>query len=138
MPNKKIAYKKGYKYQLKEDFSIQIRILPDEDIETEYINLSCKGILLIKNGYAWDGPSGPTFDTKSFMRGSLVHDALYQLIRLEKLKPEDRILADSELKDICIRDGMNRVYASIVYRSVRYFGKPATDPAKEHEIETAP
>jgi hypothetical protein len=32
-------------------------------------------------GYAWNGPSGPTLDTRNFMRGSLVHDALYQLMR---------------------------------------------------------
>jgi len=39
------------------------------------------GGLLIKAGYSWDGPSGSAIDTKNFMQGSLVHDALYQLLR---------------------------------------------------------
>ena len=31
--------------------------------------------------YAWDGASGPTFDTKDTMTPSLIHDAFYQLMR---------------------------------------------------------
>jgi hypothetical protein len=134
----KIYYKKGYKYQLTEDFEIQIKIFPDEDIDTEYIKLTKEGLLFIRKGYAWDGPSGPTYDTKSFMRGSLVHDALYQLIRMGELLTEDRALADLELKEICIRDNMNKFYAKMVYRSIRVFGKPSANPKNKHKIESAP
>ena len=108
------------------------------DIETDFISLSKDGILLIKKGYAWDGPSGPAFDTKSFMRASLIHDVLYQLIRLEKLSKEDRLIADLELKRICIEDGMNKIFAKIVYIYVRTFSEPFIDPSIEHEIEIAP
>ncbi len=31
-------------------------------------------------------PNGPTIETKTFMRASLVHDALYQLMREEHLE----------------------------------------------------
>jgi len=76
-----IAYKGGYKYQLKEDYVTETRITPPTPIQTEYIALTSQGRISIKRGYAWDGPSGPTIDTLNFMRGSIVHDALYQLIR---------------------------------------------------------
>ena len=73
-----ILYNGGYKYQLKETSTIAIDISPETPIDTEYITLDSQGNLTIKKGYAWDGPSGPTIDTLTFMRGSLVHDALYQ------------------------------------------------------------
>lgn len=94
----------------------------------------------INAGYAWDGPSGPTIDTKTFIRASLVHDALYQLMREEKL---DRIKyredADQLLKRICLEDGMNSFRAAYVYKFVRWFGKSSTKPKdKTKEWETAP
>lgn len=75
-----ILYKEGYKYQLAEEYTISIPIKPDSNIISDYIDLNNDGELVIKKGYAWDGPSGPTIDSLNFMRGSLVHDALYQLI----------------------------------------------------------
>jgi len=78
MPDSRACYRKlrHYKYQLMQDFTINIEIETEEDIETSFIGLTTDGELTIKNRYAWDGPSGPTIDTKSFIRGSLVHDAL--------------------------------------------------------------
>ena len=59
-----------------------------------WVHLAGDGQLTIKRGYCWDGASGPTFDTPSTMLASLVHDALYQLMR-ECLLPQDyRIRAD--------------------------------------------
>jgi len=46
-----------------EEYSISVSIIPDEDIETDYLALTGKGNLTIKKGYAWDGPSGLTIDT---------------------------------------------------------------------------
>ena len=76
-----IAYKDGYRYQLQEGYSLEISIRPTEAVGNDYIALDPQGALRIAKGYAWDGPSGPTLDTRNFMRGSLVHDALYQLMR---------------------------------------------------------
>ncbi len=81
MFSRTIEFKDGYRYQLKRTFSLQTPIHPPEPVETDFIALEAGGILHLRNGYAWDGPSGPTVDTGSFMRGSLVHDAFYQLIR---------------------------------------------------------
>ncbi len=38
-----IGYKKDYKYQLNEEYSTNIPIMPDDDIPTDYIKLTnCK------------------------------------------------------------------------------------------------
>jgi hypothetical protein len=134
----KVRYRAGYKYQLVENVSTAISIYPLEEIETDYILLNRLGLLTIKKGYAWDGPSGPTIDTKTFMRGSLVHDALYQLIRMGKLNSEHRKEADKILRKICLEDGMCKARAWWVYRAVRRCGWTAIDPKKELNIKEAP
>lgn len=136
-----IHYKGGYKYQLKQDYSLQIPIKPGKDIAPAhgFITLSADGLLFIKNAYAWDGPSGPTLDTRNFMRGSLVHDALYQLMRENHLKAgEFRDDADRLLREHCKEDGMSSIRAWWVYHAVRHGGGPAADPARDKPIKTAP
>jgi len=87
------------------------------------LSLSKNGLLRIRCGYCWDGPSGPTIDTKNFMRGSLLHDALYQLIREGYLAEDEwRKYSDDLLREICLEDGMSRLRAWYVYKSVRWFG----------------
>ena len=135
----KIFYRDGYKYQLKQHYTLHVNMKPPVDIDTQFIKFSTSGVLTIKSGYAWDGASGPTTDTKNFMRGSLVHDALYQLMRenhLDHLK--FRKLADQELKKICLEDGMSSFRANLVYFIVRWFGDYAADPANNHAIIEAP
>jgi Protein of unknown function (DUF1353) len=134
-----ISYKEGYKYQVVEEYSTDISIIPADNILTDYINLSSDGVLNIKKGYAWDGPSGPTWDTPNFMRGSLVHDALYQLMRLEKLDSDKyKEPADRLLQKMCKEDGMNAVRAWWVYKGVNKFGKPSTDPKNKKAVVRAP
>lgn len=134
-----IAYNDGYKYQLKEAYSVVIDIKPPSIIDTEYIDLDTEGTLVIAKGYAWDGPSGPTVDTLTFMRGSLVHDALYQLMRENYL---DHIIyrepADRVLQKICKEDGMWSVRAWWVYHGVRLFADPAADPSDKRPLIMAP
>ncbi|MEY4752567.1 MAG: hypothetical protein RJA44_242 [Pseudomonadota bacterium] len=136
---KGIAYNGGYKYQLKQDYSVPIEIRPAETIETDYIRLDLHGLLTIRNGYAWDGPSGPTIDTLSFMRGALVHDALYQLMRESHLDHAVyRATADEILRQICLEDGMWSLRAWWVYHGVRLFGDPYADPAIDKPLTLAP
>jgi len=134
-----IAYNGGYKYQLKEKYSVTISIKPAAPIDTEYIDLDAEGTLTIAEGYAWDGPSGPTIDTLTFMRGSLVHDALYQLMREGKLDHiSNREAADRTLQKICKEDGMWSLRAWWVYHGVRLFADPAADPAEKRPVTRAP
>lgn len=116
----KIKYIAGYKYQLNDEYSITLPFTCP-DIDDEFISVR-KGVLIISKGYAWDGPSGPTLDTPDFMRGSLVHDAGYQLGRGGLLDESFREKFDSLLREICIEDGMSVIRADVVYTGVREFG----------------
>lgn len=115
----------NYKYVVGEDYTVQTNVYPYHDIITEFAKLTKKGILTIKKGFYSDGPSGPTIDTKSFMRGAFVHDAFYYLLRLGVLPAEFREDVDKELRRMCLEDGMNRVRAWWVYHGVRFGGGPA-------------
>lgn len=134
-----ITYKLGYKYQLKEDYTIQLDIKPWNQIDTEFIKLSKTGSLTIKSGYAWDGPSGSTINTLNIMRGSLIHDALYQLMREKRLdKKRFRRKVDRLLRKICRKDGMTAIRAWLAYQSVKHSDKPCADPAKNKPLIMAP
>ena len=133
-----IRYKRGYKYQLASGYDLFVGIYPDQDIETDWIALSRKGILSMKKGYAWDGASGPTYDSKDSMRGSLVHDALYQLMRLGLLPESCRPQADKLLHDICVEDGMAEFRARIWRHMVNDFAGYAAQNGTEQPILTAP
>ena len=122
----------NYKYQLLQDyrFLVFIPFLTDVDTELDFIYLSVDGVIIARKGYAWDGPSGPTFDTDSFMRASLVHDVLYQLMREGFISISEREEADRLLRKICIDDGMPKWRASYVYWAVRAFGRSAAQPSE--------
>jgi hypothetical protein len=125
-----------YKYQLMDDYNVQIDIKPVQNIEFTFVSLSSEGLLTIRKHYAWDGPSGPTIDTRSFMRGSLVHDALYQLMRLGALDNKVyRKRADEIMKEICLEDGMFWFRAWYVYQALHIFAGGAARPQEEPEVE---
>ena len=125
-----IFYKKRrrYKYKLSEDYLHQAELRPAQPILTAYISLNTDGQLIIKQGYAWDGPSGITIDTDNFMRGSLVHDVLYQLMREKHLGQEHREYADGLLRDICREAGMSKIRDWWVYQAVRLGGASYAKP----------
>lgn len=134
----RILYRSNYKYQLAQTYHVWTRVTPSQHIVHPWIELETNGRLTIKFGYAWDGPSGPALDTKSFMRASLVHDALFQLMRLQALSPDWRDEADAEMHRVCREDGMSRVRAWYTYQIVRRFGASAASPASARPVEIAP
>ena len=115
-----IKYSAGYKYLLREDYTQSIAI-PGRYAIDRYILLDCNQ-LTIYQGYAWDGASGPTIDTENSMRASLVHDALYQLMREGNLAKSYRIVADEMLHSLLLEDGMSWIRAWYWYQGVRRFG----------------
>lgn len=136
----RIRYRAGYKYQLVNDYQVQLRFIrPEYDIETEFIRLTRDGLLWIRHGYAWDGPSGTTFDTPDSMRGSLVHDALYQLIRDGYLYlKEHREHADREFLVILFEDKMNPKRAQLWYAAVRLLAEGAAKISGDRPLREAP
>lgn len=127
--SKRACYRslRNYKYQLVESYKVRLPIFVYAR-DSKMIKLNEEGILSIRKGYCWDGPSGPTIDTVNFMRGSLVHDALYQLVREGILSQDERAFADKVLRDICLEDGMSRLRAWYVYKCVRIFGARSARP----------
>lgn len=131
-----IKYKKRrkYKYNLHSDFEYSTGIKVDAPKDSGYLMIDSNGKLLIKAGYSWDGPSGPTIDTKNFMQGSLVHDALYQLMRECVIEQSQRKRVDEILRNICREDGMSKIRAWWVYQGVRIGGASSAKP----DMLTAP
>ena len=136
----KITYRDlpTWKYQLLEDW------YTDTEMKGFYVlssmfRLHSTGQLIVLRGYAWDGPSGPTIDTKSFMRASMVHDVFYQCLREGLLPPSRRKLADQELVRYAKLDGMNPIRRFYAFWSLRAFAGGAAKLIKKPMIvHTAP
>lgn len=126
-----------YKYELLEPYIIAVDIF-DHDIKTQYFSLTPNGLLGICNMYSWDGASGPTIDGDHTIIPSLIHDVLYQAMRLGLLSQEYKGYADSLLRDMLIERGMWEVRANIWYEGVHLFGasscKEGTDNTDIKEV----
>jgi len=137
--SKYMAYKSGYKYQIHEDFYYKLTFRPvSEKVETRFITLYPDGWLVIKNGYSYDGASGITYDSKNTMRASLVHDALYQLMRMELIEQMYRDESDEELYILIREDGMWYIRAKSWHLAVTYFADSAADPKNRKKVLFAP
>lgn len=144
-----MKYRKGYKYQLDEDDSIFLGDYYDKETgeelkaprifsaDTKYFSLD-RGMLTAKSGYAWDGASGPTIDTRNSMRGSLFHDVGYQMMREKIIPLEYKDYFDAVFYHLLINSGMSKLRAWIWYNAVRDFGKSSTLPENDRPILEAP
>lgn len=113
-----MKYKSGYKYQLVEDLILYIPIV-GYDIDIKFIKLTSYGELTLRDGYACDGPSGLTVDTKSSMRGAFVHDGLSQLARCGYLPQYLKLLFDYIAYNIWLEDGMYCWRANLWYLIIK-------------------
>lgn len=119
-----ILYQAGYKYRLAVDAVFLTDLRPEKAVDTPFIVLTLDGALTLKEGYAWDGPSGPTLDTPTAMRASLFHDGGYNLARDGHLPGEkNRRKIDRGFYERLQADGMWEIRAKVWYRSVRRWAK---------------
>jgi hypothetical protein len=120
---KKLNYRQIYKYELTARHYDTTRCDVPHTIKLDgWITLWAGGRIDIGDRYSWDGPSGPARDTPNFMRASLVHDALYQLIQEGLLPREYRKKADQTMRDIAQQDGMSGFRRWYTFWAVRIFG----------------
>ena len=104
----RIRYKEGYKYQLSQPYEIFSGIFPSATIEYPFFTLTAQGMLQIRSGYAWDGASGPSWDTKNSMRASLVHDCFCQMLKNKDLDYETYApYVHALFKTMLLADGMS-------------------------------
>jgi len=97
-------------------------IYPATSVGNDYVWIGVDGVLHVSKDYAWDGPSGPTIDTPDFMRASLVHDALYQLMSEGYISKKFRKHADQLFFNILREDKMPWFRAAYSWLAVRLFG----------------
>jgi hypothetical protein len=147
----RLYFKKGYKYQLAQDFMGQTKIFPPEPIDHEFIYLTTNGVLILKKGYAWDGCSGPTIDDNTNMIAGAKHDACYQLMRAGLLDLKWKDPSDDQFEEDIHRDSgrvkrpwylrwwktVDNFRAEYFEKGVEYFGMSSAKPQKE-EIFVAP
>ncbi|MGK0237862.1 MAG: hypothetical protein ACI92G_001326 [Candidatus Pelagisphaera sp.] len=116
------TYLSGYKYQLHKDYEYLLNF--DTKAEAVLNKIEIKGNrMILRKGYGWDGASGPAIDTKNFMRGSAIHDALYVLMAHGVLEQEEfKDHCDQEFMRILAKDGMPRLRRMYVYQAVKQFG----------------
>lgn len=133
-----IKYSEGYKYQLEELYACATPIIGTL-IEDEFFTLYQTGLLVIRKGFAWDGASGPTFDTKNSMRASLVHDVFCICMRDGRLSYEQWQDAVNELfRQQCIEDGMWRLRANLWHAAVEFADAGNPNQGPDRNILTAP
>lgn len=132
-----LKYRAGYEYQVAEDYVSVTGLHVPYAVGNKYMVLSPSGVLVVKEGYAWDGPSFPAVHTKNFIRPSLEHDAFYQMMREGLLPPSFREVADRRLQAACLENDMFAIRAWWVHTGVRIGGGGAIEP-RPNEILTAP
>ena len=122
-----------YKFKVEENFSIE---LPFKIPDFVHPYASLKDVILsVKRGYAWDGASGPIINTRDTLVASLVHDVLYQAMRLNLIKSskENRQIADKNFFEILKMNGVNSIRRKVWYFAVRLFGKKSTIKIQDND-----
>lgn len=123
-----------YKYQLSGEHKFKLHFDFPNINNFKWCSIN-NNELTIKDGYCWDGPSGTTIDTKNSLVPSLIHDCLYQLIRLKLLDFSFKEYADKEFYKLLRERKMFWLRAVVWYLSVRYFGKKSCTVIQSKEIE---
>jgi len=118
-------------------------------IDSNFIRLESGGILTIKRGYRWDGHTRPCkfwtgcVDEYSDFRSTVVHDALYDLMRMRNLTPDTRPwlmvcpLWPASGIDPCLNDktgDRNRQMADMIWYMIAVEdGLPKSDAQNDYE-----
>ena len=119
---KYIKRNKAYKFELAED---ETQLTPiTEYAVTRFVELDPDmGEIWIGKGYAWDGSSIPfkrfmqkitfgKYDSDKYCKeASLVHDAFYQLMRLNKLSRNHKDTSDRLYEKMCIEGAKKIIHA---------------------------
>lgn len=115
--------KYNYKFKVERSLTIKLPFI-FSNFKHLYMKLT-NGNLTINAGYAWDGATGPVIDTKNTLIASLVHDALYQAMRLNLIPSDEatRKLADKTFYSILKDSNVFVLRRFAWYLAVRIFGR---------------
>lgn len=126
-------YRSGYKYQLAADEPFYTSFRPKKELRVPRITLYPSGLMIVHDGYAWDGASG-VVDRDTNIRASCGHDALYQLMRMEKLSHEDWQLADEDFCTWLKEAGAWDITIKIDRLGLKIAGGKYAHPSKRKKI----
>lgn len=132
-----MKFRKGYKYQVAETISYQTDILGFTIITTR-LELNPEGLLTIRDGYAYDGPSGPVIDRRSNMSAAGIHDALCQLMRMELLPQCFCPVADREYAKQLEKCGAWPVTIKINMAGLRFMKGSYARPENRRKVYEVP
>ena len=132
-----------YRFRLAEPVEVKLEGTPPPDVNHDWF-LIHGGTIRIKDGYMWDGTSGPTMQTRGNRLAGLVHDALYQCIRGGYLDASWKDFADRQLRHLVATYRSNRCVTHILrpwrhfrgwyyYWGVRWFGAASVKPNPKGE-----
>jgi len=99
-----MRYRKGFSYQLAEQYNFQTDFRPKADLITDFVILRTTGVLELLKGFAWDGVTGAV-DRATNFKGGAKHDGLYRLMRKGLLDHNLWHLADLEYAKQLATDG---------------------------------
>lgn len=127
------------KYTTSKDVYYQLKIIrPTHPITSRFYSLSLNGLVFVRAGYGFDGPSGPTIDTPDVIFCSVIHDVLYEMFTKGELDLKWRKAADQELKDIGIACGASHSRMKVWKSMVRIFARKAALPISKKKIYIIP
>lgn len=114
-----IAVKRGYEYVVQQDYHSRLSILGYR-VSTPFFELYEDGTLIIKQYYAYDGPSGTTIDTLDALRTAAEHDVGYQMLREKLIPPEYKAVIDQRFYEVFREDQAVRERLKPKRRVVRW------------------
>ena len=132
-----MRWRSGYKYQLAATDDYVTSFRPGKDIITDFIRLDQNGKMSVYKGYAWDGVTW-FLDLLKLIRASLVHDALYQLMRENHLSPNDWRKADHMFKSYALADGVNPILVKLLMVVLKVANGRFAQPKLKKPIYTFP
>ncbi len=91
------------------------------DLKTLYYTIQ-GGLLVLKEGFYWDGFTGVPIKPQTTLRASMIHDMFYISFRRGRIDLKFRKYADKLFKHLLIEDGIPRIRAWFYYRVVRSLG----------------
>jgi hypothetical protein len=110
-----------HSYQLLSEYSFELeKEIRDSKGRNEFVIVE-GGWVRIRDGYAWDGPTGPVIHTTSWVRASLVHDVFYQMMRAGWVPYSYRKRADDLMFYLAKADKMPWWRAWYSWLAVRLF-----------------
>lgn len=123
-----MKYSAGWKYKTEEPVTVVVSELDGWYVTDSWGTLD-NGVVSIPKNYAWDGASFVLFKwfgtPNKWKTPSLVHDRLYQWIRIGRFTEEDRKPFDITFYNLLRKRRVNRLLALLAYGAVRIRGKYA-------------